>query len=106
MAIQTCPTAIVQAPPERVWRLLTNPTDLTRWSGVRMLQRPDRPLSPGDQIVFRAGPGGFFKVTFHVLKAEPARRLALDVLLPFGVVNHENIVITPISDSESRVTFN
>ena len=106
MAIQTCPTAIVHAPPERVWHLLTNPADLQRWSGVRIVRGPDRPLSPGDQIVFQAGSVGFLKVTFDVLEAEPSRRLRLDVRLPFGIVNHENVVITPISDSECRVTFN
>ena len=35
----------------------------------------------------------------------PPRELTLDVGLPFGVINHEQIQITPIDAHSSRVTF-
>jgi len=37
MSIQTCPTAIVHAPSEQVWWLLTAPADLQRWIGARIV---------------------------------------------------------------------
>ena len=106
MAIQTCPTAMIQAPAERVWRLLTTPSGFQRWSGAKIVKGPDRPLATGDQIVFRAGLGRLMEVRFQVIGLEPLRRLALEVELPLGIVNHEIVVITPESDAACRVTYN
>ena len=106
MGIQTCPTATIQAPVERVWRLLTTPIGLQRWSGAKIVKGPDRPLARGDEIVFRAGLGRLMEVRFQVIDLEPVRRLVFEVQLPFGIVNHEVVVITPESDAACRVTYN
>ena len=37
MSIQTCPTTIVEAPADRVWRLLTIPAEFQRWTGLGMM---------------------------------------------------------------------
>ena len=63
MSIQTCPTTMVEAPADRVWHLLTTPSELQRWSGLKIVKGPDRPLATGDQIVFRAG-----LIRFQVMK--------------------------------------
>jgi uncharacterized protein YndB with AHSA1/START domain len=97
---------MVQASAERVWRLLTTPSELHHWSDAKSVNGPDRPLAKGDQVVFRAGPGSFFEIRFRVIDLERLRRLALDVHLPFGIVNHEIVIITPESDSACRVTYN
>jgi uncharacterized protein YndB with AHSA1/START domain len=106
MGIQTCPTTIVRASAERVWSLLTTPAELERWSGARLQLGPAGPLSLGDRLVLGAGIGGRMKVIFHIIAAEPPRRLTLEIFLPFGIVNHETIAITPSSPSECRVTYN
>ena len=106
MALQTCPTAMIQAPAERVWHLLTTPSELRRWSGAKIVRGPDRPLVTGDQIVFRAGLGRLLEVRFQVTDLERLRRLALEVHLPLGIVNHEVVVITPQSNAACRVTYN
>lgn len=106
MAIQTCPTTMIQAPAERVWHLLTTVGELKRWSGAKVVKGPDRPLATGDQIVLSAGLGRLMEVRFQVGGLERLRRLALEVHLPFGIVNHEVVVITPESDAACRVTFN
>ena len=46
------------------------------------------------------------RITFDVLDMRPPRQLSLDVGLPFGVTNHEQIQITPIDAHSSRVTSN
>ncbi len=97
---------MIQAPAERVWRLLATPAGLERWSDAKIVKAPERPLAAGDEIVFRAGPGRFLEVRFQVIHLEPLRRLSLEVFLPFGIVNHEVVVITPQSDAACRVTFN
>ena len=101
MSIQTCPTTMVEAPADRVWRLLTTPSEVQRWTGIKILKGPNRPLATGDQIVFRAG-----LIRFQVMNIERLRRLELEVHLPFGIVNHEVVIITPESDGTCRVTFN
>jgi hypothetical protein len=67
---------------------------------------PDRPLATGDQIIFRAGLGALLEVRFQVMDLEHLRRLALEVHFPFGIVNHEVVVITPESNEACRVTYN
>ena len=106
MAIQTCPTAMVEAPADRVWHLLTTPSELRRWSGLNIVKGPDRPLAIGDQIVFHAGLFALLEVRFQVMDLERLRRLALEVHFPFGIVNHEVVVITPESNVACRVTYN
>jgi uncharacterized protein YndB with AHSA1/START domain len=96
---------MIQASAERVWRLLITPRELQRWSGARIVKAPDRPLTTGDQIIFRTGLG-LFEVRFHVVDLERLRRLVLEVHLPFGIINHEVVVITPESDVACRVIYN
>ena len=101
MSIQTCPTTIVEAPADRVWRLLTIPAEFQRWTGLTMMKAPGRALADGDQVVFFAG-----LLRIQVIRLERPRRLKLEVHLPFGIVNHEVVVITPQSDTTCRVTYN
>jgi len=42
----------------------------------------------------------------HVLAARPHEELALDVMLPFGVVNHESIALRAIDEGSCRVALN
>jgi hypothetical protein len=106
MALQTCPTTIVRAHADRLWYLLTTPAELARWSGAKLLLVPTRPLKAGDRLMLGAGIVGMMKVIFDIIEVEPPRRLALDISLPFGITNHELVIIAPISPSECRVTFN
>ena len=106
MAIQICPTKIVEAPVDRVWRLLTMPSDLQRWSGLKIVKGPDREIAKGDQLVFRAGLGGLLEIRFHVMDLERSRRMAIGVQFPFGIVNDEVIIITPQPNGACRVTYN
>ena len=108
MSIVTCPTEIIQAAAASVWRQLTVPAQLARWTNTRLVSGPGHPgeLGAGDTLVLGAGVAGLFRVTFNVLDVQPPIKFGVDVCLPFGVVNHEVVVITPISASACRVTFN
>ena len=97
---------MVKAPADRVWRLLTTPSELQQWTGLKIATGPDRPLAIGDEIVFRAGLGGLLEVRFQVKDLERLRRLALEVHFPFGIVNHEIIVISQGPEGSCRVTYN
>ena len=101
--MEVCPTVVLLAPAERIWHLLTDARKLAQWTGTTLVEGPARPVRAGDHLVFRAG---VFRITFDVLDMRPPRELMLDVGLPFGVTNHEQIQITPIDAQSSRVTFN
>ena len=101
--MDVCPTAIILAPAERIWRLVTDPRELARWSGMRLVEAPARAMSSGDHLVFRAG---VFAITLDVIDIQAPRQLTLDIALPFGVTNREQIQITPVDSHSSRTTFN
>jgi uncharacterized protein YndB with AHSA1/START domain len=101
--MDVCPTEVVLAPAERIWHLLTDPRQLARWTGTKLVVGPACPLSAGDHLVL--GAGGL-RIVFDVLEVRPPREFTLDVRLPFGVTNHERIQITSIDAHSSRVTYN
>lgn len=103
LTMEVCPSEIVHAPPERIWRLLTEPHELTQWSGTKLVEGPLHPLSVGDRLVLRSC---IMRLSFQVRDAQPFHYLNLDVRLPFGIINHEQIEVTSISTKACRVTFN
>jgi uncharacterized protein YndB with AHSA1/START domain len=80
--MDVCPTDIILAPAERIWRLVTDPRELAHWSGTKLVEAPTRAIRAGDQLVFRAG---VFPITLDVVDLEAPRQLTLDIALPFGV---------------------
>jgi uncharacterized protein YndB with AHSA1/START domain len=100
--MDACPTDIILAPAERIWRLVMDPRELAHWSGMRLVEAPARAISSGDRLVFRAG---VFTITLDVVDIQAPRQLTLDIALPFGVKNREQIQITRIDSNSSRTTF-
>ena len=101
--MDVCPTDIILAPAERIWCLLTDPRELAQWSGTKLVEAPARAVSAGDHLVFRAG---MLHITFDVVDMHAPRQLTLDIALPFGVKNREQIQITPIDANSCRTIFN
>jgi uncharacterized protein YndB with AHSA1/START domain len=101
-SFETCPTDILHASPERVWELLTNPAQFG-WLGVKVVEAPARNLAVGDRLVFGPAPG--LRLSWDVLSVEPPHILEIDVKVPFGIRNHEIIVVSPVASDSCRVTF-
>jgi hypothetical protein len=89
-----------------VWELLTVPRLYPSWADSVLVEAPDRPVVAGDRIVLGTGPARTMRVTLEVVALAPPHELTLDVHMPLGIVNHEVVRITPISDGECRVTYN
>ena len=106
LAIQTCPTTRIEASADQVWDLLTDTRRLEKWSGTKVLHAPPRIADAGDRVILGAGVGHLMRVTFEVREVAQPRQLSLEIRLPFGVVNHERIQITPIGTRACRVTYN
>ena len=100
--MEVCPTEVIVAPAERIWQLLTDPLELARWSGTKLLEGPERSVSAGDRLVLRAG---IMHIVVDVRELQPPRQLTLDIALPFGVSNREQAQITRIDGTSCRVTF-
>jgi hypothetical protein len=99
---ETCPTDIVDAPAETVWRLVSDPK-LLDWVDARLVEHPGRPAQTGDRLRFKAN--GVFEVRWVVGAVEPPQTLALHIELPFGLVNEEVIRISPMGEMRCRVTL-
>jgi uncharacterized protein YndB with AHSA1/START domain len=107
--VTTCPMATVQAPLSKVWRLLSEPGAYDTWvDAVLVSTEPPGPLHAGQVILMRTrGAGRWWPVSFDILEVEPTEhRVALDVHLPLGIVNHEVITCRAVSDSQTLVGFN
>ena len=102
-SFEKCPTDTVHASRERVWELLTNPARFD-WVGVKLVEAPARPVAVGDRLVFGPAPG--LRLSWNVLAVEPLRTLDLDIKAPFGIRNHEVVVVSPLRGDVCRVTFN
>jgi hypothetical protein len=102
-SFETCPTDTIHASSEQVWDLLTDPARYG-WVGVKLVESPAHHLAVGDRLVFGPAPG--LRLSWDVLAVEPLRTLELDIRAPFGISNHEVIVVSPLSDDRCRTTFN
>jgi hypothetical protein len=108
MPYASCPTAIVNAPAEGVWALLT---DLAGWGHVFDVRinsvDPPGPAVAGQKIVGETGPRLFhLKLAFRVIETDAERhRLVMDIKLPFGIAVREDLKCTPLDADYCRVDY-
>jgi uncharacterized protein YndB with AHSA1/START domain len=105
LAVTSCPTDVIHARPERIWDMLTHTKELDRWLGAKLLSAPNPVIATGDHLVFTPG-FGLKLLQWDILEMRPPRQLVFDVRVPFGIINHEVIVLSPVDDGRCRVTFN
>jgi uncharacterized protein YndB with AHSA1/START domain len=100
--------AVVEAPVEPVWDLLTAPGEFDSWTDARLVAaEPPGPARAGQRLrlVTRAL-GRAFRVDMNVLEVDAERRrLRLLIHLPFGLVNDETITLAPAGESRTIVRF-
>ena len=106
--VNVCPSAVVEAPFESVWELMTTPEGVNAWvDGVVVSAEPPGRFVPGQRLDLVAPAfGRNFAVTIEVLEVEPeARRLHLLATLPLGVVNDETISMADAGGGRTFVQF-
>ena len=108
MTVSVCPIAVVQAPPERVWALLSEPASYAVWWDAETITIvPSGPARPGQQITAKSKAfGRQWPVSITVNSVDAARR-AIDLTsrLPFGITVRNHITATPLEGGASRVSF-
>ena len=106
MSTISCPTALVKAPIEVVWKLLTEPAGWTQFFDIRVTRiDPPGPAIVGQRIYGESGPR-FLRliVTLEYTEIDAARRtIGLNVQLPLGVTVREDLSCTAVGDTQCRV---
>src|SRR5258708_32850857 len=100
MPYASCPTAVVDAPVEVVWALLVEPAGWGNVLDVRINSvDPPGPAAAGQTVAGETGPRFFhLKLTFQGIEIEAKRlRLLLDIQLPFGVADSEDLTCTQLN---------
>ncbi len=108
MVYAVCPTDIVHAPVERVWALLTDPASWGGFWDARVVRvEPAGAAAAGQRVLLSSGRWpARFRLTFTFTGVDAASHtLDLDIRLPFGIVNDEHLVVTPIDAASCRVTY-
>ena len=104
----TCPVTTVAAPVGTVWPLLVEPANYRSWVDAEVVAvDPPGPLRAGQVLSLRTSAAGrSWPVRWDVLEVDPAEhRMALDIRLPFGIVNHEVITCRATSEERTFVAF-
>ncbi len=104
----TCPTATIAAPIERVWSLLIEPREWTRWSRTRFESAdPAGTMRAGQRIRLSAGALGVrLSIHLSVIGVAPEERsIDLDVRTPIGILNHEHMTVRSVDARSTYVAF-
>ena len=103
-----CPTDVVEAPIDVVWRLLTEPAGWGGFFDIRIGHiEPPGCARVGQRVFAESGPRLFhLRVHFEFTAVDAERhRLGLRVDLPFGVTVSEDLHCAAVSESRCRVTY-
>jgi hypothetical protein len=107
-SLSVCPTDVIKAPIEVVWRLLSTPARWGDFFDATILSvDPPGTATAGQRITLLSGHWPFrFRLVFKFAEVNTAEHsLRLEIRLPFGIVNHEHLTCTEVSEAECRVAY-
>jgi hypothetical protein len=105
MLTTSCPTAVINAPVEVVWGLLTNAAGWGEIFDVRIaVVQPAGPATVGQRIIGESGPR-FLHLTisfeFTRISAHD-HKLGLTIRLPLGITVREELDCAPLDDNKTK----
>ena len=108
MTVSVCPIAVVNAPPERIWSLLSEPASYALWwnADTRTITPPG-PAQPGQTILAETRElGRTWPVRITVTSVDAAKHaIDLTTRLPLGITVHNHITVAPVEGGAGRVSF-
>lgn len=108
MPYVSCPTGLVNAPIDVVWKLLMDPAGWTAFFDIRVTRTvPPGPAVVGQRILGESGPRILrLAVTLEYTEIDAARRtIGLIVQLPLGLTVRENLSCSAVGDTQCRVNY-
>ena len=108
MSLSVCPVAVIHAPPDRVWALLSTPSSFDSWWDVKTdAIVPPGPAQPGQVITAHGRALGRDRhLTIRVVAVdEERRRLQLVSSFPFGISLDNDIRVGTVDSRTARVSF-
>ena len=109
MTHTSCPTAVVNAPIDVVWSLLTNPAGWGAFFDLRVTAV----IPPGSAVVgqiLEADTGSRifpFKLRFDMIDIDATKHdLRIDGTLPLGLRIREDMQCRALDEASCRVTYN
>jgi len=107
MGFTVCPIAVVAAPVESVWELLTEPTLRDEWWDARTERVvPKGKASPGQVIYLKTFPLiRQWDATITVEMVDAEKHQIQWVLSGLGVINHQTTTCTAIDAVSCRVQY-
>jgi hypothetical protein len=107
MAVSVCPIATIQAPGERVWFLLSEPTNYDLWwDATTRSINPEGHAHRGQKIYARTrGLGKWWDVNVMVGAVnDDTHELDLTTKLPLGITVHNHITCAAVNSATTRVS--
>jgi uncharacterized protein YndB with AHSA1/START domain len=104
MSVNVCPIAIVRAPMDKVWQLMSEPANFALWWDARTESiRPPGRARAGQQI--RAHTSGLPVLVTVNGVSESDHHIELTTQLPFGITVFNHITFKALPDSTTQVAF-
>ncbi|HEY4941631.1 MAG TPA: SRPBCC family protein [Rhizomicrobium sp.] len=103
-----CPTALVDAPVDVVWSLLTQPAGWGSFYDLRVTQvTPPGPAAAGQIVRCEAGPRFLhLKIEMRLDEIDTAgHRLRMQVTFPFGLTVREDMNCIAVGERQCRVNY-
>jgi len=103
-----CPTEIIEAPIDVVWRLLTNLSGWGSFFDVRVTSvDPPGPATVGQRMVGETGPRWLhLGASFEFTRIDESNyKLELDIKLPLGISVYEALDCVPLGDDRCRANY-
>lgn len=108
MGFNVCPAAVVAAPVESVWELVSDLMLYDEWWDARTERIvPEGQASPGQMLYAKtSGLGRVWDVTLRVEVVKPEKhQIQMHITLPLGVVNQETLSCVAIDATSCRLQF-
>jgi uncharacterized protein YndB with AHSA1/START domain len=108
MGFTVCPAAVVSAPVETVWELLSEPTLYDEWWDAHTERIvPEGKASPGQVLYAKTSAfGRKWDVTLRVERVDPEKhQIQFQVALPLRTINDTTISGAAIDAVSCRVQF-
>jgi hypothetical protein len=96
--------ASIHAKPERIWALLTDANEYTRWNNT--VEKVDGEIALGERVTIRpkSNPGRAFPVKVSAL--EPPRRMVWSGGMPLGLFKGDRtFILTPDSNGDTEFSM-